>query len=584
MPLQSLECLAVGARPAMSLLSGFTIGRNASKLYYPMVESVRSALPIVDEFVVALDKGDPDDDTEARLRALAEPKLRIIDRTWDPRRFESGSIFAHETTFALEQCRSTWCLYLQADEVLHEDDLPTILEWCERYRDCPDVDGMLFEYLHLWGDYRHRLDTHGVCRREIRIVRSGIGAYSYRDALSFRKGANQKLQVVRIPAHVYHYGYVRPPELQAVKKRVQEGIHEGHAVSIAQASEGPAPSYDYGPLGDLPEFTGTHPRVMRDFIARFSWGDRLNYGKRHRGDPVLHKHQRLKYRLLTAFERTFTGNHEVIGWKNYELARPSPAPRLHAVRAMTRAASGYEIPVLMYHQVLRSKDQAGRFDTWVLQAALRRQLEQLARNGYETVTFRDLDRPGGARPRIILTFDDGYEDNYTTLFPLLKEFGFTATIFMVTQLRSNAWDSTQGEPSMPLMTPEQAREMAAYGVEFGGHTRTHVDVARAPIEVARAEIAGCKADLEAWLGAPVVSFAYPYGATSNTAKQLVKEAGFRYGIATKSGPRVLLEDPFQIRRIGVSYRTGMLKFRMKTSGRYHDRMNGFPSALIRRVA
>jgi peptidoglycan/xylan/chitin deacetylase (PgdA/CDA1 family) len=239
----------------------------------------------------------------------------------------------------------------------------------------------------------------------------------------------------------------------------------------------------------------------------------------------------------------------------------------------------------MYHQVLRTREQAGRFDTWVLQAALRRQFEYLARSGFETVTFRDLDRPASAeKRRIILTFDDGYEDNYTTLFPLLRQFGFTATIFMVTQLRSNVWAAAQGEPAMPLMSPEQAREMAAYGVEFGGHTRTHVDVARVPLEVARSEIAGCKADLEEWLGAPVTSFAYPYGATSEAAKLLVKEAGFRYAIATKSGPPVLLEDPYQIRRIGISYRTGMLAFRLKTSGHYHEPLNGVPSTLRRRVA
>jgi peptidoglycan/xylan/chitin deacetylase (PgdA/CDA1 family) len=573
----------------MPLLSGFSIGRNASKLYFPIVESVRSVLPIVDEFVVALDRGDRDDDTEARLRALNDPKLRIVERKWDERLFADGSIFADETTFALQQCRSTWCLYLQADEVVHEDDLPAILEWCERYRDCPDVDGALFEYAHFWGDYRHHLDTHGICRREIRIVRNGIGAYSYRDALSFRKGANRKLQVVRIPARIYHYGYVRPPALQTVKKRVQEGIHEGREVSIAQASGGPERPYEYGPLGDIPEFTGTHPRVMNDFIARFNWRDQLDYGKRRPGDPVLHKHQRLKYRLLTAFERTFTGNHEVIGWKNYQLARPSSTsrqPEVPAPSARTSSAGpAYEIPVLMYHQVLRTKEQAGRFDTWVLQAALRRQLDYLARSGYETVTFRDLDRPARAeKKRIILTFDDGYEDNYTTLFPLLKQFGFTATIFMVTQLRSNEWAAAQGEPAAPLMTREQAREMAAYGVEFGGHTRTHVDVARVPPEVARSEIAGCKADLEEWLGVPVTSFAYPYGSTSEAAKQLVKEAGFRYAIATKSGPTVFLEDPYQIRRIAISYRTGMLAFRLKTSGHYHEPLNGVPSALRGRVA
>ncbi len=314
----------------MPLLSAFTMSRNAGKLYFPAVESVRSALPIVDEFVVALGRGDPDDDTGERLRALRDPRVRILDRTWDEARFRDGRIFAEETTFALGQCRSTWCLYLQADEVLHEQDLATIREWCERYRDDRRVEGMLFDYFHFWGDYQHHLDTHGVCRREIRIVRNGIGAYSYLDAVSFRRPPDRKLRVVRIPAHVYPYGYVRPPALMVVKKRVQDAIHDGHELTVSQAGAGPHLEYDYGPLGRLPRFTGTHPAVMRDVIARLDWADRLDQGATLRRRPA-HKHERLRYRLLSWFERTFTDREEWLGWRNYRLlpaeAGPAPLPR-----------------------------------------------------------------------------------------------------------------------------------------------------------------------------------------------------------------------------------------------------------------
>ncbi len=326
-----------------TLLSGFTMMRNASKLYFPAVESVRSALPIVDEFVVALGDGDPDDDTGQRLQALGDPRLRIIPRRWDEALFRGGGIFASETTFALQQCRSTWCLYLQADEVLHEDDLPVIRRWCERYRDDPRVEGFLFDYYHFWGDYRHHLDTHGVCRREIRVVRNGIGAYSYLDAVSFRRPPNRKLRVVRIPAHVYHYGYVRPPGLMTVKKRVQDAIHQGRELGIDDAGHGPEAAFRYGPLGELPRFTGSHPRVMRDFIGRFSWGDQLEYGKRKPGDPIVHKHERLKYRLLSWFERRFTDNAEVLGWKNYRLVRPARLPAASAP-ATASAVQPQDVP------------------------------------------------------------------------------------------------------------------------------------------------------------------------------------------------------------------------------------------------
>jgi hypothetical protein len=311
----------------MTLLSGFTMMRNASKLYYPAVESVRSALPIVDEFVVALGRGDPDDDTEERLRALRDPKVRIIERTWDRNLYRGGEILAHETTFALGQCSSTWCLYLQADEVLHEDDLSTILEYCSKYRDDRRVEGLLFDYSHFWGDYEHHLDSHGICRREVRIVRNGIGAFSYLDAVSFRKPHNEKLRVVRIPARIYHYGYVRPPELMAVKNRVQDGIHSGREVGIAEAFGETESSFDYGPLGELPRFPATHPGVMRDFILRHNWRSQLNYGRRTSVHPIRHKHERLRYRILSWFERRFTDNLDLFGWKNYRLVRrPSPRP------------------------------------------------------------------------------------------------------------------------------------------------------------------------------------------------------------------------------------------------------------------
>lgn len=232
------------------------------------------------------------------------------------------------------------------------------------------------------------------------------------------------------------------------------------------------------------------------------------------------------------------------------------------------------IPVLMYHRVLREPSR-GPFDTWVLASAMRRQLEHLRRAGIDATTFRDLERPAPpGRRRVILTFDDGYLDNYTTLFPLLQEFGARAVVFMVTGRSSNTWDVPKGEPEQPLMTPAQAREMAAHGIEFGGHTRHHVSLEAASPEVARDEVRGCKADLEDWLGVSPVSFAYPYGASPQPVRRAVEEAGFRWGVATKSGPLQLGEDRYRVRRLAISHRTGMLTFRLKAGGRYHLPLHG----------
>ena len=298
------------------LISAFTMARNTDKFYYPLREALLSALPIAGEVIVALGECDADDKTEELIKSIGDEKVKIFHRQWDPALYADGHIFAHESTFALNQCKGTWCLYLQADEVLHEDDLDTIVQACKKYEHDLDVDGFLFTYLHFWGDYEHMVETHGLIRGEIRIVRNGIGAYSYKDAVSFRKGNNEKLNVVKIPARIFHYGYMRPPHIMGAKLKVQNLIHNG-----VSSPEFEKPLFDWGPLGGLQKFKGTHPKVMQDWVKKFNWSASLNYNKpglylRHR-----HKHLRPKYRFLTWFERTFNNNNQVLGFQNYKLIK-----------------------------------------------------------------------------------------------------------------------------------------------------------------------------------------------------------------------------------------------------------------------
>ena len=157
-------------------ISGFTFVRNAEKFYYPVKASISSALPIVDEFIVALGDSEPGDTTDEIVTGIKDNKLNIFTRTWDPELFLNSRIFAHETQFALEQCKGQWCLYLQADEVLHEDDLHIITEACKKYADDPEVDGLLLDYVQFWGDYRHVMETHGIARNDIRVVRNRLAA------------------------------------------------------------------------------------------------------------------------------------------------------------------------------------------------------------------------------------------------------------------------------------------------------------------------------------------------------------------------------------------------------------------------
>jgi hypothetical protein len=297
-------------------ISGFTMVRNATKYYFPIKQSILSILPIVDEFIVALGNNDSDDNTRKEIESINSDKIKIIDRTWSEKDFVDGKVFASETTFAMNQCKGDWCIYLQADEIIHEKDHELIKEVCEKQLFNEGVDGFLFNYHHFYGDYDHYLPFHGWYKNEIRIVRNDIGIYSYTDAQSFRKGDDQKLNVLPIDAHIYHYGWVRPPHLMQSKKKEQDSIHHGKEIINAEYKF-KSNSYDYGALGKIPIFKASHPKVMDEFRSMIDWKNQLNYSKKSNLNRAKMKHEKLKYRLITLLENTFNSGNDFFGYSNW---------------------------------------------------------------------------------------------------------------------------------------------------------------------------------------------------------------------------------------------------------------------------
>lgn len=233
----------------------------------------------------------------------------------------------------------------------------------------------------------------------------------------------------------------------------------------------------------------------------------------------------------------------------------------------------YQLPILLYHRVVNKTCAIGQHKTYVWEDAFRKQMRWLKDNGYSTITFSDLDTmpaDTNLQKKIIITFDDGYVDNYTIAFPILKEFGLKAMIYLVTDCTRNEWNLLEGEPVLDMMSREQILEMQHYGIEFGGHTRHHKDMKRSAIEIQEEEIAGCFNYLEKLTGRKPVSFAYPYGAYSDDTLKVMKLSGFKYGITTIFGPNVWTEDLYRIRRIEVRPRDGLFAFRRKASGRYFN--------------
>lgn len=312
-------------------ISGFSMVRNGVLLYYPIKESIQSILPIVDEFVIAVGKGETNDTTLEAIQSIDSEKIKIIETEWDLNKYPNGTENAHQTDIAKEACSGDWLFYLQADEVIHQKDLPTIKKRCEELLDDDSVEGLLFDYIHFWGDYKHRQLAHGWYPHEIRIVRNDPEIHSWESAQSFRRIPNfdyknyrqqegtNKLKVAKVDATVYHYGYVRPPDFMQRKSKALDSIHHGEREMDSEYKKR-SQIFDYGAMENIPLFKGSHPKIMENKIAGFDWEDQLNYSKQViPSERKAHKHEKLKNKLLTFIEQKLNGGKQLFTFKNYIL-------------------------------------------------------------------------------------------------------------------------------------------------------------------------------------------------------------------------------------------------------------------------
>ncbi|MGM0508322.1 MAG: hypothetical protein ACQERZ_04075 [Fusobacteriota bacterium] len=313
-------------------ISGFSMIKNATKLYYPIKQAIMSILPIVDEFVVAVGDCDEDDKTRDLIESIGSDKIKIIDTVWDLEKYPRGMENAHQTDIAKKACSGDWLFYLQADEVIHEKYHDEIVEKCKEYVDDKEVEGFLFKYKHFWGDYDHYHISHKWYPKEIRIIRNDLEIHSWESAQSFRRipdfeGLNYrqqegtyKLNVIELDAYVYHYGWVRPPRYMQSKKQALDTVHKGSKKVEEMYKKAPK-EFDYGPLNKLAVFEDTHPKVMKSWIDKFDWKDKLQYTGKPNPYRKKHKHEMLKYRVLTFIEQTFLNGDHIGGFRNYKLLK-----------------------------------------------------------------------------------------------------------------------------------------------------------------------------------------------------------------------------------------------------------------------
>ena len=236
----------------------------------------------------------------------------------------------------------------------------------------------------------------------------------------------------------------------------------------------------------------------------------------------------------------------------------------------------YEVPVVMYHRVINNSENEGIYGTYIYENIFRQHMQYLKDNNFDVITFEDLNKIGWRnrfqrnKKYIMITFDDGYVDNYNLAFPILKEFGFKATIFLMGESTYNEWDvNAGGEKKFELMDKFMIKEMQDYGIEFGAHTFNHPKLNKLSEEEIRHQIVDVKKPLEEKIEKEIITFAYPYGILNDYAKKMAREAGYTFTVSTDSGSVCLSDDLYQIRRIAIFPNTNLFSFKRKVAGNYN---------------
>ena len=286
------------------MLSGFTIVRNAVKLDFPIVPAIRSILEVCDEVVVNVGKSE--DATRDLVTSIGDPRIRILDTEWD---FTKKNIMLSiETQRAMDACRGSWGIYIQADEVLHETGARILQEKVAEWDGDGRVEGLLVKYLHFYGGFDRIATSRRWYRREVRCVRLGRDIRPYQGAQGFRVGEGyRKIRARVTDAEMFHYGWARPAKAIRQKLEISKTIYPwGKERLEKEVQRG---YLEWIPL--LKPFTGTHPAAARDWIA-----PRAHDPERVIG-PRRFKLEHLRFHLSDWIER-LTGA-RLFEFRNYEL-------------------------------------------------------------------------------------------------------------------------------------------------------------------------------------------------------------------------------------------------------------------------
>jgi peptidoglycan/xylan/chitin deacetylase (PgdA/CDA1 family) len=234
------------------------------------------------------------------------------------------------------------------------------------------------------------------------------------------------------------------------------------------------------------------------------------------------------------------------------------------------------VPILMYHSIGGSDRLAVRPD------AFAEQMAHLAAHGFTPIPFAARTRPAD-RP-VVITFDDGYADLHEHALPVLRRFGFPATVFVTTGWLRDAGRYAAGEPPGRMLTWRQTEELAAAGMEIGAHGHSHAELDQLSGAALHAELRLSRDLLQDRLGRAVTTMAYPYGYSSARVRREVRAAGYDAVAAVANAVMPDHHDPLAVPRLTVRARTSIAGFTGALDGRGFRRDHALTRgyALVRR--
>ena len=271
-------------------VSAFTFIKNGEILGYPFIQSIKSILPIVDEFVINVGSGE--DNTLEVIQAINDPKIRIIQSCWNDNMKNRGYVYGQQKMVAQFNCTGDWAFYIEGDEIYHENDLDRIYMSMKENLDNPEAEALIFDFYHFYGNANSYLDSPGWYRSEARIIKNSLRTYAP-DGLFWLVLDNNKTgrypRAKHTGAKCYHYGWVRSEAQMNLKSKNVQKYWGGEANKI-----------DYSKMDQsiIKEFQGQHPEIIKDWLPKASG--------LYKVDPNYKPTKKQKkHRIMIIFEKLF---------------------------------------------------------------------------------------------------------------------------------------------------------------------------------------------------------------------------------------------------------------------------------------